>query len=647
MYEKERFENFFETKHDLDYKPITMYENVRNYANKHGGDIAYEFQGKTTTYSEFMNKVEIVAKSLTAIGIREGEAVTICMPNSPQAIDTFYAINRIGAIANMIHPLSAQSEITYYLTLSKSKVILTLDQFYDKVVAARADCAHQVIILMTHVSTELPIYLKPLYALTSESKYKDLPNKAYSLEWTEFLKLGKNFPLPLPKTEFKIDRTAVILYSGGTTGTSKGIMLTDLNFNALADQLLVAADLIPHPGDSVLAAMPLFHGFGLGVSIHTCLAKGIYCILVPSFTVKSYGKTLLKKKPNVIAGVPTLFEAMLRTEGMDKADLSFLKGVYSGGDSLSIELKTKVDNFLHEHNCQTDIKEGYGTTECVTASCLTPKNNYKPGSIGVGFPDTKYIICTPGTDDEVPTGEEGEICLSGPTVMKGYLDNDEETAATLHKHADGRIYLHTGDLGYMDEEDYVFFKQRIKRMIITSGYNVYPSQVENVIDAHPKVLYSCAIGVKDSYRMQRVKAFVVLKPGVVGDDSIKAEILEYCSKHIAKYAIPREIEFRDELPKTLVGKVAYRILEEEEEAKEAAAAAEAAAKEAAEAEAKANEKAAKSANKAKKEPKQPAEANKEAQQPSEEQLSRPAACDWSLYYSVRKFSDNTLVITML
>lgn len=562
-----RFDDFFTSKHQLDYKPETMYQMLAAVASKHPNDVAYEFQGKKTTYSEFINKIEVTAKALYAIGIRENDAVTICMPNTPQAIDTFYALNRIGAIANMIHPLSAQSEITFYLNCSNSKAILTLDMFYDKVVAARSECANQTIIIMARIIDELPVYLKPLYALKQGNKYNHLPNKSYSLVWNKFIEMGQRYPLPLPKNEFKIDKCSVILYSGGTTGTTKGIMLSDLNFNALSMQSLKAMGIKIQPKDSILAAMPIFHGFGLGIGIHTCLTNAITCSLMPTFNVKTYGHTLLHRKPNFIAGVPTLFEALLRTEGMDKADLSFLKGMYSGGDSLSIELKNKVDTFLKQHNAKIQVCEGYGTTECVTASCLTPKDKYKEGSIGLPYPDTTFVICEVGTTNQLEARVEGEICLSGPTVMLGYLNNPEETANTLKIHADGKVYLHTGDLGYMDEEGYVYFKQRIKRMIITSGYNVYPSQIENIIDAHPKVLYSCVIGVKDTYRMQRVKAFVVLKPNVIADNAIKQEILQYCSKHIAKYAIPREIEFRDELPKTLVGKVAYRVLEQQEEEK--------------------------------------------------------------------------------
>lgn len=563
----ERWEHFFDEKHEIDYPQLTMFQLVKKNAAKYPDEVAYEFMGKKTTYREFFGKVELTAKALTSIGIREGDAVTICMPNCPQAIDTFYAVNRIGAIANMIHPLSAESEITFYLNISNSKVILTLDQFYEKIVAAREGCDHTVIILMAQVSDELPKYLELPYKIKNFGKYSNLPNQAYSLTWKEFLHYGSKFPLPLPKIEFKVDRTAVILYSGGTTGTTKGIMLSDLNFNACALQSSVAMEVPYEKGQKILAVMPLFHGFGLGIGIHTCLVKGICCDLIPQFTVKTYAQMLVKKKPNFIAGVPTLYEALLRTKGLELANLSFLKGMYSGGDSLSVELKTKVDKFLKDHGAKIQVREGYGTTECVTASCLTPSNDYRPGSIGLPYPDTTYIICEPGTTKQVPVGEEGEICLNGPSVMLGYLKNEEETRQTIQKHEDGRYYLHTGDLGAMDADGFVYFKQRIKRMIISSGYNVYPSQIENVIDANPKVLYSCVIGVKDSYKMQKVKAFVVLKPNVVPDDSVKEEILTYCRKHIAKYAMPYDIEFRDELPKTLVGKVAYRVLEEEENAK--------------------------------------------------------------------------------
>ena len=311
----------------------------------------------------------------------------------------------------------------------------------------------------------------------------------------------------------------------------------------------------------MLAAMPVFHGFGLGVCIHTMLYIGGTSILVPRFNVKSYAKLIRRTQPNFIAGVPTLFEAITRNRYLDGADLSFLRGVFSGGDSLTIELKKKFDKFLADHNAHVRVREGYGTTECVTACCLTPHDKEKEGSIGIPFPDTYFKICKPGTCDEIPYGDEGEICLTGPSMMIGYIGHEEENADTLRTHADGHVWLHTGDLGVMDEEGFIYFRQRIKRMIVTSGYNVYPSQVENVLEGHPAVQRSCVIGVPDPLKMQVVKAFIVLKDGYTGDDAMKEELLAHCRKHIARYALPKEIEFRDSLPTTLVGKVAYTQLQ--------------------------------------------------------------------------------------
>ena len=547
----------------LEYPHKTMYEMVEAAAKRHPNHVAYVFMGKKTTYTEFMKRIQAAAQGLYKMGIRKGDKVTICMANTPQALDCFYALNRIGAIPNMIHPLSASQEIAFYLNFSKSKAILTLDQFYYKVAEILPQLENPTEILIARVVDELPAPLSALYPLTKSARaVKKLPKAGYTL-WYDMVKAGKNTKLPAQKSRY--DSCGAILYSGGTTGTTKGIMLSNLNFNALALQTIAASGFTMEEISNMkmLSVMPVFHGFGLGIGIHTPLVAGGTCILIPQFNVKVYAKTLMKQKPNLIPGVPTLFEALLRTEDLEGADLSFLKGIFSGGDSLSPELKKKVDAFLREHNCSEQIREGYGTTECVTASCLTPKDYARQGSIGVPFPDTYYKIVEPGTTNEVGPNIEGEICISGPTVMLGYMDNPYETANTLRRHYDGRIWLHTGDLGHMDQDGFVYFRQRIKRMIITSGYNVYPSQLENIIDANDKVLISCVIGVKDPYRVQRVKAYVVPMPGVEPSEALKQEILDYCSGRIAKYAMPREIEFRKELPKTLVGKVAYRVLEEE------------------------------------------------------------------------------------
>lgn len=554
----------------LDYFQGSMFEAVKAVADKYPSNVAFDFMGKSTSYKSMLEQIENCAKSLRTIGVREGDAVTIAMPNCPQAIYMFYAVNRVGAIANMVHPLSSEKELEFYINESKSVTVVTLDQFYGKFEAIRQNtCAVNIVIASIRDALSKPV--KAGYMLTEGRKIEKIPADAPVIRWKEFMRLGRAC-FWQHQVAKKGDDPAVILYSGGTTGTTKGILLTNLNFNALAQQIIGVNPMF-HPGDKMLSAMPLFHGFGLGVCIHSMLASGGRCILVPRFTAESYAKLITKYRCNFIAGVPTLYEALLRLPSMEKADLSCLKGVFSGGDSLSIELKKKFDKFLGEHRAPVQIREGYGTTETVTACCLTPPHKTKEGSCGLPFPDTYIKIVKPDTDEELPFGEEGEVLLSGPTVMREYIHHPEETARTLRRHADGLTWVYTGDLGYMDEEGFTFFKGRIKRMIISSGYNIYPAQIENILDANPLVHMSCVIGVPDAYRMQRVKAFLMLKPGVPATEETKQQILDYCRKHIAKYAMPKDIEFRESLPKTLVGKVAYRVLEEEEAKKLAEASA--------------------------------------------------------------------------
>ncbi|MBQ7975594.1 MAG: AMP-binding protein [Clostridia bacterium] len=547
----------------LDYFEGSMFETIERVAKEYPNNIAFDFMGKTTTYTKLVEEIKKCAKALKTIGVREGDRVTIALPNCPQAIYMFYAINLVGAIANMIHPLSAENEIEFYLNDSQSVTAITLDQFYNKFESIRQN-TRVVNIIIASVKDELSKPIKAGYMLTEGRKIK-IPADAPIIRWNEFIKMGKHCFYNYSVSR-KSNDPAVILYSGGTTGKNKGIVLTNKNFNALGQQV-IAANPIFRPGDKMLAAMPVFHGFGLGVCIHTMLSQAGRCILVPRFTPKSYGKLMVKSKCNFIAGVPTLYEALLRIPSMEKADLSSLKGVFSGGDSLSVELKKKIDKFLFDHKCKVQVREGYGTTETVTACCLTPLHMYKKGSIGVPFPDTYIKIVEPGTDTELPYGEEGEILLSGPTVMKEYMNCPEETANTLRTHSDGLTWVYTGDLGYMDAEGFIYFKGRAKRMIITSGYNVYPAQMENVFDAHPAVQMSCVIGVPDEYKKQKIKAFIKLSAGYEPTEETKQLLLEYCKKNFAKYAMPCDIEFREDLPKTLVGKVAYRQLENEELAK--------------------------------------------------------------------------------
>ena len=545
----------------LEYPEGSMYDAVEAVAKAYPNNVAFDFMGKSTTYRQLIQEIQRCARALKTIGVRENDCVTIAMPNCPQATYMFYAVNLVGGICNMIHPLSAEKEIEFYLNESKSVTVITLDQFYNKFEAVRQNTG-VVNIILARVKDALSKPVKAGYMLTEGRKIQKIPDDAPVIRWKDFLRLGRacfwNY-----KVERKASDPAVILYSGGTTGKTKGILLSNRNFNALGRQV-IAANPMFRPGDKMLAAMPLFHGFGLGVCVHTMLSSGGRCILVPRFTAQSYAKLITKYRCNFIAGVPTLYEALIRIPDMKNADLSCLKGVFSGGDSLSVELKKKFDKFLYDHKATVQIREGYGTTETVTACCLTPTHISKEGSIGIPFPDTYIKIVKPDTDEELPYGEEGEILLAGPTVMQEYINHPEETARTLRTHDDGLTWVYTGDLGYMDSDGFIYFKGRAKRMIVSSGYNIYPGQIENILDAHEKVHMSCVIGVPDPYKMQAVKVFLMLKPGVEANDATKEEIMAYCRKNIAKYALPREIEFRDELPKTLVGKVAYRQLEEEE-----------------------------------------------------------------------------------
>jgi len=550
--------------HSLEYPDCSMAQLVFRAAEKYPDITAYDFFGCKQTFRAFKEEIKLCARGLLASGIKKDDRVTICMPNTPQAVIVFYALNLIGSIANMVHPLSAEEELVGYINDSHSIGVLTLDQFAPKLEGILPRTKVKTLIL-AGVDDGLKGIKKPLYRLTKGRKIVRHPTEGKILRYIDLLERGGEYTGEI-EADMRGDDVAAILYSGGTSGTTKGILLTNLNFNALAMQTEAAGNCVV-PSHKMLAVMPVFHGFGLGVCLHTAFAAGATALLVPQFSLGSYVKLLKKQKPHYIAGVPTLYEAMLRHPDIKKIDMSQMEGIFSGGDSLSIELKRKVDALLKECGSKEQVREGYGLTECVTASCLTPRNFHKEGSIGIPYPDMYYKIVRRGTQDTADYGEEGEIVLSGPSVMKGYDNNEEETEKTLQTHEDGRVWLHTGDLGTMDGDGYVYFRQRIKRMIVSSGYSIYPTQLENAIESHKNVLISCVIGIPDDYKMQRIKAFITLRDNQEATEEIKASIHEHCKKNIAKYAMPTEFEYRKELPRTLVGKVAYLELEKEELAK--------------------------------------------------------------------------------
>ena len=541
----------------INYPTMTLYETIEKTAESYPYYDAFMYYGKKITYKEFIIRIKKMASSLLEEGIKEGDVITICMPNTPSAICIFYAVNMVGAVASMIHPLSSEKEIELYLNTSNSKYIMTIDLVYDKIIKI-IDNTNVSKIIVSSVSDDMDNAKHAIYWFMSGRKTKIAKNnKAILLK--DFLKKGIYYK-DLKPVKRKNDDDAVILYSGGTTGNPKGIVLTNLNFNALAMQAHIMTE--AKAGETILSIMPIFHGFGLGVSVHTPLYIGMTCIFVPDFSPKKFDNLIRKYHPNFITGVPTLYEGLLKNRFKPK-ELSCIKVAISGGDTLSVELKNRVDEFFKNHGSKAELRSGYGLTESTAAVCLTPTKYYKPNIIGMPFPDMTIKIVQIGTTEEVNVMEEGEICVNGPTVMKKYLNNENETKTTLIKHNDGKYWLHTGDIGYMDTEGFVYFKQRLKRLIISSGYNIYPSYVEEIICRHPRVESCVVIGIPHEYKKQVVKAYIVLNGDKKADKSTKKSIKKYCEDNLAKYSWPYEYEYRDSLPTTLVGKVAYKKLEEE------------------------------------------------------------------------------------
>ena len=412
----------------------------------------------------------------------------------------------------------------------------------------------------------MPLGLSIGYSLTRGLTTKKPPlNDIDYMSWKDFMLRGVAYSKEF-SADVKKDDTALILHSGGTTGTPKGIMISNYSFNALAQQSGVNV-IDVRPKDKIVTILPIFHGFGLGVCIHTPLCLKVETILMPEYDANRFYKIWKNDKPNVILGVPTLWEGMMSNKKFDKVDMSQLKYIVSGGDYLSVSQETKINNFLHKHGAHINIAKGYGMTESVAATCYTFPGTNEPGSIGIPMVGNTYKICNPETGEEMKIGEEGEICVNGPTLMKGYLNNPKETKNILKRHKDGKIWLHTGDIGYIATNGIVYYTQRLKRMIIVSGFNVYPSMIEEVLESHPAIKKACVIGIPHPYKMHVPKAFIVLNDGYKDSSKLQKELKDLCKHELAVFSVPKEIEIRKELPKTLYNKVNYKELEKEEEKK--------------------------------------------------------------------------------
>ncbi|MHA1746096.1 MAG: AMP-binding protein, partial [Promethearchaeota archaeon] len=464
-----------------------------------------------------------------------------------------------GGVASMIHPLSPPTQIEMFLKLSKSRFVMTLDAFYKPVSEALKSNETQVEkIILCRIGDYLSPIMKFGFWLTKGRKIPKIPEDNRVL-WYKDMMAATN--PKAPKAEQNTNDLAIILYSGGTTGVPKGIMLSNRNMISEGTQCAVWGKM--DDTDKILAILPIFHGFGLGVCVNAAFMGGCTSILIPTFTPESVAKLINKKKPTFLVGVPTLFAALSENPVFQQADLSCLKATFSGADTLPGKVKARFEEVVENGGGKIKLLEGYGLTEAVTAIMATPLSEYREGSIGIPFPDMLGKVVKSDTQEEAPIGEEGEICIAGPAVMLGYLDNPEATAKVLKKHDDGKIWLHTGDIGTQDADGFFYFKLRQKRMLKVSGINVYPKTVEEVIREHPDVETVCVIGVPDKKQISKVKAFVVLKDPSKESDELKIEIQKHCMQKLLKWESPREIEFRKELPLTLVGKVAFNELEKE------------------------------------------------------------------------------------
>ncbi len=556
-YQTTEYTGYGDEKTHLEYSEKSISGELFDAISQNPKQTAIIYSRERISFEKLGKKILDTEKVLSCMGVKKGDTVAVCLPNIPQAVYFLYAADRIGAIVSFIHPLSSKEELKVYIHRLNPSVVVILDSAVDVFEEVYKETG-AVRTIITSPIDELRFIKKTLCNIL-QKKYKCISDGFES-----FASLSAKSKKHSLTSEVRDSRdTAVILFSGGTTGVPKGVMLSSYALNAMAYQTAEMCGFSPK-GKSMLAVLPLFHGFGLCVCVHTPLIHGATCILVPRFSPSECEKIIKKYRPNFIAGVPTLFEAILREKSLRNINLSFLAGVFSGGDKLPEGLKAKFDGYLKERGSDVKIREGYGLTECVSASCLTPLSGERLGSVGRPFPDTFYKICDIETGEECPFGNIGEICISGPTLMTGYLNNQKETERVLRLHDDGRIWLHTGDAGYMDSDGFLYFSERIKRIIVSSGYNIYPCVIEEILRRCPLVKECCVVGVKDNYRMEKVKAYIVVSADCAKEDNIQKKIKEYCEAHIAKYALPREIEFVSSLPRTCVGKVSYTELSGDE-----------------------------------------------------------------------------------
>jgi long-chain acyl-CoA synthetase len=545
--------------HTLEVPPVTIPDFLRQSARKYPSQVATVFMGARLTYRRLKEQVDRFAAALMDLGVRKGDRVAIMLPNCPQAVIAYYATLSLGAVAVMTNPLYVERELEHQWTEAGVETAVILDRLWSRVQKVHPKTPLKRVIV-TGIQDYLPFPKNLLYPFKArrEGTWVDIPRQEGVVS---FKRLVAHQPKVGLKIEVKPDDLACLQYTGGTTGTPKGVMLTHRNLVASVTQM---RRFLLHKNeeatDRAIAVLPLFHVYGMNGVMNLGLHLAATLVLLPLFDIKMLMDTIRKERPTFFLGVPALYVAVNNYPGVDKMDLTCIKACFSGAAPLPVEV---IEKF--EERTQARIAEAYGLTEASSVTHVNPMYGLrKHGSVGVPIPgtDARIVDSDTGTRD-LPPGQVGELVVKGPQVMKGYWNQPAGTAEVLR---DG--WLYTGDLARMDEDGYFYIVERKKDLILSSGFNIYPREVEEVLYEHPKVLEAAVVGVPDRVRGEKVKAFVVLKPN---QTATRSEIIRFCRERLAPYKVPRAVAFRDDLPKSLAGKVLRRALREEEAALGAAA----------------------------------------------------------------------------
>lgn len=537
---------------------LSAFEYVCQRSKNHLNDTALEYYGRKFAYADLIVNVKKTAAALRGAGVKKGDIITVVSIMTPEIIALFYAADMMGATLNLVDPRYSVEGIREYIEEVDSHLLVCLNVVYERCrQAAKRTNVEKVIVLSP--ADSLPPVMAVGYKLTTPDKNKYASNV---IRWKQFIKGGEG--QSTTAEPYDPDHACVVVHTGGTTGSPKGVMLTDDCFNGIALQFQAYPKLF-HRGQKLMNVMPPFIAYGFACGIHLPLVLGFTVVIIPNLDPAKLGSLVLKHKPEHMFGVPTHYQQLAADPKLRDKDLSFIINYAAGGDSLSRGAEQTVNDFLAAHGARYPIAKGYGMTEVSSAATVAAGLDNKPGSVGIPMVNTVVAAFEPGTDQELPIGQRGELCISGPCLMKGYYNKPEETAILLRRHPDGRVWAHTGDMGYLDEDGFVFLDSRIKRMIIRhDGFKVFPSMIENVVSRHPAVHQCSVVGCADKDHTQGRLPFVyiVLKADTTAKKKqVIRELERMCAEELPEYVQPVAYKFISSMPMTPVGKVDYRQLE--------------------------------------------------------------------------------------